>query len=154
MQHDDYYRQMRRRIRVWLGTPKGATHRWAEMIFLAPDFLHLLIRLAADPDVPMGLRARLMTAVASFVLPLDAIPELLLGPAGYVDDVAVAAFVVHSVVNGTGREIVRRHWAGEGDVLAVVERILAVADQMLGRGLWTRLRAVFGRPPRRVPATR
>jgi len=154
MGEGDYYQQLRRRIRRWLATRSGATHRSAEIVFLAPDLLHLLCRLAADRDVPAGLRARLATAVAYFVVPLDVIPEALLGPAGYVDDVAVAAYVLHAVVNGTSPEIVRRHWAGEGDVLAVVQRILQVAEQMLGRGVWDRLKGMFGRGSGRVAVVR
>lgn len=139
----DVYQQLRGRIRRWLASKRGARHRWAEYVFLAPDLLHLLCRLAVDGQVPTALRARLAAAVAYFVFAFDAIPEALLGPAGYVDDVALAAWVLHSVVNGTSARIVRRHWAGDEDILVVIERILQVAERMLGRGVWARVRAVF-----------
>lgn len=141
----DYYQRLRRRIERWLATRAGARHRWAEMVFLAPDLLHLLCRLAVDRDVPVALRAQVAAAVAYFVFAVDVIPEAFLGPAGYVDDVALAAYVLHAVVNGTSAAIVQRHWAGEGDVLVVIRRILRVTEQFIGRGLWGRVKAMVAR---------
>ncbi|MEZ5812336.1 MAG: YkvA family protein [Rhizobiaceae bacterium] len=43
---------------------------------------------ALDPDTPMKVRGVLLAALAYFVLPLDSIPDFLLG-FGFTDDVAV-----------------------------------------------------------------
>jgi uncharacterized membrane protein YkvA (DUF1232 family) len=61
-------------------------------------------------------RARLFATVAAFaylVLPLDVIPEALLGLLGLVDDAVVAAWVAGSVLDATGRYLV---WRGQLDV--------------------------------------
>lgn len=81
--------------------------------------------------------------VCSFYFPLDIIPEALVGPGGYVDDIAVAAYVLNSVINKTDAELVRRHWAGEGNVLDVIQRILKAADTMIGGSLWKKIKARF-----------
>jgi uncharacterized membrane protein YkvA (DUF1232 family) len=60
-----------------------------------------------------------------------------------VDDIAVAAYVLHSVVNSTDAEVLREHWAGDEDVLQVIRSVLAVADRMIGSGLWDKLRRRF-----------
>jgi len=37
-------------------------------------------------------------------------------------------------------KIIKRHWAGEGDVLELIQRILGKADVMIGSGLWAKLK--------------
>ena len=68
------------------------------------------------------------------------IPEALIGPLGYADDVSLAAYVLNQIVNKTDPEVIKRHWAGEGDVLELIQRILERADEMVGSGLWQKLR--------------
>ncbi|MDE0826054.1 MAG: hypothetical protein OSA48_04510 [Akkermansiaceae bacterium] len=40
--------------------------------------------------------------------------------------------------------MVRRHWAGDGDVLVLIQKIAGSADEMVGSGLWTRLQKWLG----------
>jgi uncharacterized membrane protein YkvA (DUF1232 family) len=59
---------------------------------------------ARDPETPTTAKAMIMAALAYFVLPLDAIPDIL--PAiGYTDDAAVIAAVIAIV----SRNIKPRH---------------------------------------------
>jgi uncharacterized membrane protein YkvA (DUF1232 family) len=53
---------------------------------------------ATDPATPLPIRATLFAALAYFVMPFDAIPDILLG-LGYTDDAAimVAAFTAARV---------------------------------------------------------
>jgi len=138
----DFYQQMRDSIRTWL-KGKGANYQFAKYLLAAPDLFHLLCRLALDKEVPVGEKAKLAGAIAYFISPLDLIPEVLVGPLGYIDDVAVAAWVLHGLVNKTNPEIVRRHWAGDGDVLDLVQQVLQVASEMVGSGLWAKIRKGF-----------
>ena len=129
-------------IRTWL-KGNGANYQFAKYLLAAPDLFHLLCKLALDKEVPVGEKAKLAGAIAYFISPLDLIPEALVGPLGYIDDVAVAAWVLHGLVNKTNPEIVRRHWAGDGDVLDLVQQILQVANEMVGSGLWAKIRKGF-----------
>lgn len=140
----DFYRRLRIRMRRWLNG-RGADNRWAEYLMFAPDLFHLLWKLSLDEDVPRSEKVRFAAAIAYFISPLDLVPEVLLGPAGYVDDIALAAYVLNGLVNRTGAEIVRRHWAGDADVLEVIRDILAAADEMLGSGLWRQLKRLARR---------
>ena len=142
-QHLDYYQQLRQKFKVWLQSEEGKTNKWAEYLMFAPDLFHLLCKLSVDPEVPLKEKAKLAAAIAYFISPLDLVPEAILGPAGYIDDISLAAYVLKSVVNTTDPEILRRHWAGETDVLAVVKHILNVADQMVGAGLWKKIMGMF-----------
>lgn len=140
----DFYQQLRVRLKEWARTEDGSTNRWTEYLLFAPDLFHLLCKLALDAEVPVKEKAKLAAAIAYFVSPLDLFPEGVLGPGGYADDVALAAYVLSSLVNNTSAEIVRRHWAGEGDVLAIIQQVLGVADRMLGSGLWKKVRGIGG----------
>lgn len=139
-QDSDYYQQLRAKFKAWIQTDEGRDHKWAEYLLAAPDLFHLLCKLSIDKDVPIKEKAKLAGAIAYFVSPIDLIPEALVGPIGYVDDISLAAFVLHQVVNNTDPEVVRKHWAGEGDVLELTKRILAKADEMVGSGLWKKLK--------------
>jgi uncharacterized membrane protein YkvA (DUF1232 family) len=77
--------------------------------------------------------------VAYFINPLDLIPELLLGPPGLVDDVALAAYVLHDLLETSDPAIVREHWEGSADILDLIRRILATADTMVGGSIWRRI---------------
>jgi uncharacterized membrane protein YkvA (DUF1232 family) len=139
-QEGDFYQSLRKRIHDWLQTEEGRDYQWTKFLLAAPDFFHLLCKLAIDRDVPTAEKAKLAAAIAYFVSPIDLLPEAVLGPIGYVDDVAFAAYVLNSIVNVTNPEVVRRHWAGEDDVLEVIQSALKSADQMVGGGLWEKLK--------------
>jgi uncharacterized membrane protein YkvA (DUF1232 family) len=140
--HYDFYRGFRARIDTWLAK-QGDGFRHAELLLIAPDLFHLLCRLAFDKRVPATEKAKLAAAIAYFVSPLDVIPELMLGPLGFLDDIAVAAFALNSVINSGQGDIAKELWAGDGDVLALIQRIVAGTDEMLGRGVWKRLRSLI-----------
>jgi uncharacterized membrane protein YkvA (DUF1232 family) len=140
--HADFYRSLRIRITGWLEKqPEGFRH--AKFLLVAPDLFHLLCRLALDKRVPGSEKAKLAGAIAYFVSPLDLVPDLLMGPFGFLDDVAVAAFALNSVINSGQGEIAKELWAGDGDVLVLIQQIIATADDMLGAGVWKRLRSFF-----------
>lgn len=68
---------------------------------------------------------------------------MFLGPVGYLDDIAVAAFILNDLINEVDPQIVRKHWAGEQDVLILIKTILANADEMIGRKMWQRIMKRF-----------
>ena len=141
--NEDFYQALRARIATWLeGKGKGFKH--AQLLLLAPDFLHLLSRLILDPRIPGVQKAKLGAALAYFISPVDLLPEALLGPGGYVDDVALAAFALHGLINAGHGDVAKELWAGDDDLLLVIQRILEVADEMVGSGLWARLQKFWG----------
>ncbi|HZK44122.1 MAG TPA: DUF1232 domain-containing protein [Syntrophomonadaceae bacterium] len=109
----------------------------------APDLFHLLCKLTIDTDVPVEHKAKLGGAIVYFISPIDLLPEAFLGPIGYVDDIVVAAWVLNNMLNHLDPEIIRKHWAGEDDVLKVIQQIIGVADQMIGSGMWEKIKQRF-----------
>lgn len=139
---DDFYQRIRVDIRKWLQTKAGKGYKWSEYLLLAPDLFHLLTKLAIDKDVPNSEKAKIAGALAYFISPIDLVPEAMFGPIGYLDDVALAAYVINSIMKNNDSEIITRHWAGEKDVLELVQQIVDVGAEMLGNKLWDKLRKI------------
>jgi uncharacterized membrane protein YkvA (DUF1232 family) len=139
--HDDFYRVLRRRLRAWLHS-KGKGFAYADMLLLAPDLLHLVCRLAIDARIASGDKARLASVIAYFVSLFDLMPEGLLGPVGYLDDIALAALVLHKIIGAGQEQVAREYWAGDEDLLQVLQRVLELSNKAIGSGLWGRLRRI------------
>jgi len=142
-QQADFYQMLRAEIRTWLKSEVGSMSQWGEYLMFAPDLFHLLCKLSLDPDVPIVEKVKLTAAIAYFISPIDLIPGFGFGPLGYVDDIALAAYVLNSIIKSAGPAIVRRHWAGEGDVLEVTTTILEFANRTLGGGFLKRIEQIF-----------
>ncbi len=134
-----FYQKLRRTVRIWAGGEESKANQYAEFILAGPDLFMLLVRLSQDARVSQTDRAKLAGAAAYFINPLDFVPEIILGPAGLVDDIALSAFVIHDVLESTDPAVVREHWEGNTDILDLVRQILAVADTMVGGPIWRRL---------------
>ncbi len=138
----DFYLKLRKKIKDWINSKEGKNHEWAEYLLLAPDLFHLLVKLSMDKRIPTNAKIKFGLGISYFILPLDLFPELIFGPVGYLDDIAVTAFILHNYINGN-EHIVEELWAGEGNILEVVKTVLNKADQMLGSGLWTKIKKKF-----------
>ena len=139
----DFYQNLRTKIRAYFESKEGRQNKFIEFLLFAPDLFHVLVKLTGDPRVPAGEKAKLVGAIAYFISPLDLMPEGILGPAGYADDIVIASLVLNGIINKTDPAVVREHWAGDGDVLEVIRKILKIADQMIGSGLWQRVKGMF-----------
>lgn len=142
-EHEDFYKKLRSDINSWMSKNTSLDNKWKDFILLAPDMFHLLVKLSLDSRVPLSKKAKLTGAIAYFISPLDLLPELFLGPLGYLDDISIAAYVLNDVVNEIDPQIVREHWAGDSDILFNIKNILANANNMLGSGIWRKLRKKF-----------
>jgi uncharacterized membrane protein YkvA (DUF1232 family) len=140
--HDDFYQVLRARIAGWLAS-KGKGFKHAQILLLAPDLFHLLTRLLLDRRIPASEKATLGAALAYFISPVDLLPEALLGPAGYVDDVALAAYALSRLINAGHGAVAKELWAGDGDLFEAIRRVLEIADEMVGSGLWERLKKLL-----------
>lgn len=72
---------------------------------------------ARDPETPMPAKALMMAALAYFVLPTDAIPDMIAG-IGFTDDAAVLAAVIATL----GRTLKPRHKTAAQDLLEKLAR--------------------------------
>ena len=63
---------------------------------LVPNLFHLLIKLVIVAKSTSCRKGELGIAIAYFIAPIDFIPEGIIGPAGYVDDIAFTCYVLNS----------------------------------------------------------
>lgn len=139
-----FYDRLRARIAKVVGK-KGSSlgAGTVKILLIVPDIFILLVRMVLDRQVPSQTRALIGGALAYFILPVDLLPEALLGVGGYVDD-AVLATAVLSQVFGTDLEpFVRKHWSGTDDIRVVLKDISSAARSLLGESVYERLRVLL-----------
>ena len=105
---------------LMLGRPRGTL--LTEALRLLPDVLRLIRRLAADPDLPRGVRIRLGALLVYLASPIDLIPDFI-PVLGYADDAIIVTAVLRSVARRAGIDAVRAHWPGTGDGFAALARL-------------------------------
>ena len=143
------YQDIRAHLESW-ADDIGAHQEYDKYIPLVPDLLRLLERLALDEAVPAARKAEIGVAISYVLSPRDTVPEEVVGPSGYVDDVALAAFVVQRVLDDVEAEVVGQHWTGDEDVAATADEVLAFARYSLGPEIWATVKEKFARPPQPV----
>ena len=137
----DFYLNLRTKINDYL--LEHNQNKYTDILLLAPDLFHLLVKLSLDNRVPGAKKAKFLGVIAYFISPVDLLPELLLGPIGYLDDIALTAWVLNDFINDNDPSIVRELWAGDQDILTTIKNVLSVADQLIGKGLWNKLKKKF-----------
>ena len=137
----DFYQKIRSDIQKWIN--KNRENKWAEYILLAPDLFHLLTKLTLDDKIPAKKKILLGAAITYFISPIDFLPEAILGPFGFLDDIAVAAYVLNNLINEIDPQIISKHWAGENDLLYTIKNILINSQQMLGTKVFDKIKKKF-----------
>ncbi|MET9629895.1 DUF1232 domain-containing protein [Lentzea sp. NPDC006480] len=100
--------------------PRGGLLK--EALCVLPDVMRLVRRLAADQELPRGVRVRLWLLLLYLAVPIDLIPDFI-PVLGYADDAIIVTAVLRGVVRRAGLEAVRKHWPGTDDGFAVVVRL-------------------------------
>ncbi|WP_371830489.1 YkvA family protein [Antrihabitans cavernicola] len=95
---------------------------------LLPDTVVLLRRLAADRELPRGVRIRLALLLVYLILPIDLVPDFI-PVLGYADDAIIVAVTLRSVARRAGTHALDKHWPGTPDGLQVVRRLAGVPDR-------------------------
>ncbi len=126
-----YYDRIRRKISHRLKKGGKATGKAGEFLLFAPDVFILLWRLVQDPRVSMKNKVLLGTAIAYYLLPMDILPEAIVGVMGYLDDLILGVYVLNKVLTDTDESILREHWSGEADLLAFIRKVLDAADSLV-----------------------
>jgi uncharacterized membrane protein YkvA (DUF1232 family) len=94
---------------------------------LLPDTVVLLRRLAADPQLPRGVRIRLLLLLAYLLLPIDLVPDFI-PVLGYADDAIIVAAALRSVVRRAGAAAIDEHWPGTPEALRAVRRLAGIPN--------------------------
>jgi len=141
-----FYDALRAKIVRWVKRRGGRfSSGTTKALLVVPDVFILLVRLTLDREVPKPTRALIGGALAYFILPFDFLPEALLGPIGFTDDLVLAVAVLTQAFGGNLEPHARRHWSGSEDLRVVLRDISDSAEQLIGNRLYNRLRRFLGR---------
>ena len=116
-------------VALWLARPDEL--RLRDAMRLLPDLVRMLRRLAADDQLPRGVRVRLWLLLGYLALPIDLVPDMI-PVIGYADDAVVVALALRSVTRAAGPGALDRHWPGTPDGLAAVRRLAGLTDEAYG----------------------
>src|SRR5574341_44852 len=134
----DFYQRVRGKIVTW-AQGAGAGKEVTQYILLIPDLMALLVRLMADPRVSSQLKAEIAAASAYIIIPVDLMPEAVMGPAGLIDDAIIGMIALNRVVKAMGQageDVLRQYWDGDDDILMVMETLLKRADKFVSGTVW------------------
>lgn len=104
--------------------------RMRNFLMFLPNMLGLIGRLVKDSRVPTAEKALFGAAIVYVLIPIDFIPDFF--PfIGQVDDIYLVALTLLRLVNRTDETVVREHWRGGGDIVALAEIIANLAPKFL-----------------------
>jgi uncharacterized membrane protein YkvA (DUF1232 family) len=142
----DFYLQLRDKVSEWFEKNADQKSEYANYILLVPDFFYLLIRLTMDNRIPAVDKAKFAGVIAYFFSPIDFLPEALLGPLGYLDDLVLTCYVLNLYINQqeeANKQVVTELWPGDQDVLNTIQSVLQKADKWVGSGLLKKLKDAY-----------
>lgn len=140
-----FYDRIRRSIHSTMEKKGRAVEKMGEFLLLVPDVFILLWRLAKDSRVTGKDKVLLGSALAYFIVPFDFMPEALIGPIGYLDDLVFAVYTLNKILTSTSEDAVREHWSGSEDVLAMMQRVLRAADSLIGTDVFNKVKKMIHR---------
>jgi uncharacterized membrane protein YkvA (DUF1232 family) len=116
-----------------------------EVLLLAPDVFVLMARLALDRNVPASSRGLIAGGLAYFLVPVDLLPEAVLGPSGYLEDVILGLLLVERAFSKDLAPWAESYWSGPSGLHRIIGDVTAAAHAVLGENLWQRLQKVLRR---------
>lgn len=139
---DKYYYRLRAKIKNNVNKIYES-EKLPEYLLLAPDIFYLLIELMRDSEVSKSKKVKLGVVIAYFITPFDIFPEALMGLIGYIDDVALSAYMLNDLFNNIKPELIKRHWAGDQNLLEIIQEILDDTDKFINKNVITRLKKII-----------
>jgi uncharacterized membrane protein YkvA (DUF1232 family) len=106
--------------------------RMKNLLMFLPNMVGLSARLMVDARVPKTERALFAAAVIYAIIPFDFLPDMI--PfIGQVDDIFLIALTLLRLIDHTDTAVVRQHWRGGGDIVALAESVATVAPVLMPR---------------------
>ncbi len=140
-----FYDRIRGTIQRYVDGKGKVLGKTAEFLLLVPDVFILLWRLTTDSRVNGKDKLLLGSAVVYYIMPFDLIPEAIVGPIGYLDDLVFGVFVLNKVMGSVDASVVREHWSGGEDVLGMIQRVLKAADSLIGKDMVAKIKRMMGK---------
>lgn len=106
--------------------------RMKNLLMFLPNMVSLCVRLMVDSRVPTTERALFAAAVIYAIIPFDFLPDMI--PfVGQVDDLFLIALTLLRLIDHTDDAVVREHWRGGGDIVALAQSVASIAPKLMPR---------------------
>ena len=104
--------------------------RMKNLLMFLPNMIALCARLMVDKRVPVTERALFAAAVIYAIIPFDFLPDMI--PfLGQIDDLFLVALTLLRLIDRTDDKVVREHWRGGGDIVALAESAAKIAPALM-----------------------
>ena len=104
--------------------------RMKNLLMFLPNMIALCARLMVDSRVPRTERALFAAAVIYAIIPFDFLPDMI--PfLGQIDDLFLVALTLLRLIDRTDDKVVREHWHGGGDIVALAESAASLAPALM-----------------------
>src|SRR6058998_377709 len=106
--------------------------RMKNLLMFLPNTVILCAKLMVDKRVPRTERALFAAAVIYAIIPFDFIPDMI--PfVGQIDDLFLISLTLLRLIDRTDDSVVRAHWRGGGDIVALAESAATIAPLLIPR---------------------
>src|SRR6266571_1990241 len=106
--------------------------RMKNLLMFFPNMVILTAKLMVDSRVPRTERALFAGALIYAIIPFDFIPDMI--PfVGQIDDLFLISLTILRLIDRTDDRVVREHWRGGGDIVALAESAATVAPLLIPR---------------------
>jgi uncharacterized membrane protein YkvA (DUF1232 family) len=130
-----YFKKLRESVTQWAEKKGGnAGKHIAEVILFAPDLFMLLVRLFQDKRISPKSKTMILAGISYFILPIDFLPEAVLGPLGLADDVFIGINIVNMLLN-TDKMVVLENWDGNEKIITFMQDISEYAKEALSKNV-------------------
>ncbi len=139
----DFYQKLKIQIGDWLKEKKSDKFKWKKYVSMLPNCFYFVSELAADNSLAIPDREKLAKAIAYVISPWDFLPEEVVGPAGFLDDITVCAVILNQVLPRIEKDIWNKYWKGDKDLNELIQNVLNDAEEMLGAELQNKILEKF-----------
>ncbi|MFJ7737416.1 YkvA family protein [Lysinibacillus sp. NPDC097287] len=129
----DFYDKLRAKLVQFLDSKKGKNNKFTKYLLFAPDLFHLMVKTMMDSNVDTKSKALIGGGIAYFMLPVDFLPEGLIGFGGFMDDIVIATIIINTLINKLGPEVIEKHWSGDDQLLNVLQKVSETSDQVISK---------------------
>ncbi|MFV0388534.1 MAG: YkvA family protein [Pyrinomonadaceae bacterium] len=121
---------MARKTTIERAEKTNGKNRMKNFIMFLPNMVRLCGSLLVDGRVPLTEKALFAAAVVYAISPIDFIPDFF--PfIGQVDDIYLVALTLLRLLNYSDENVLREHWKGGGDIVALASSIARIAPVLL-----------------------
>ncbi|GAB6190199.1 hypothetical protein JCM30566_19420 [Marinitoga arctica] len=120
---EKFYVKLKKIITQW-AKKEGKDNKFKEYLLLLPNLFYLFINLMKDKEIDIKYKGKIMLILSYIILPLDIIPEALIGPIGYIDDLYIGLYFLSILLNELPKEKIYAYWKGDIKTLNNISEII------------------------------